>query len=546
MVSPAGKARARQRAQVKGAARPEANTLMVPRAPRAAHQAADPFEAAFAGNYASRGSADRDWLRERLEAIPRVRDLIANEPLAASAVEQKLSLLIGDGWRFESTPDAAAFGIDPVGDEYEALSESLERVWRRWSQDPLFRNDYEERLPYDLQLDLLTRQFVGAEGEGTAMLPFVDRDDFYGTSLQVIDPDRLTQPAGMPESDRVRGGIEYDERGRPISYHVLDGHPHDVGFAAMNRFSGRWVPRMTPGMPTATRPFFLHVMRPKRAGQSRGISDFMAAASRFQYLRDLSEMEIRQYLINSMVVAQYSSSTSDPEMLAEILGTTDASKLLDLRGAFYDESGLTKLAGSRIIQTFPGDELKWNSEVRDANAYVDVAAFMAIQCGAPIGLSYELMTRDFSKTTFTSARTAINDAFRMVRRERLVLRSFATRPTRLAVFQEAFEAGDLELPRGAPSIWDEPQAYLGGQEIGPGRELTDPTKDATGDRLEVENLTATIGDIAAKRGQSLDDILARGARERRKIKAAGASLGDLANYVAADRQLASDQDKRKG
>ncbi len=543
----AGKmSKARKRAEARAAAgsgRTGANTLMVPRAPRAAHQAGDPFESTFAGNYASRGSADRDWLRERLEAIPRVRDLIANEPLAASAVEQKLSLLVGDGWRFESAPDAAAFGIDPTSDEYEALCESIELVWRRWANDPLFRNDYEERLPFDLQLDLLTRQYVGAEGEGTAMLPFVDRDGFFGTSLQVIDPDRLAQPTGMADSDRQRGGVQYDERGRPVAYYVLDGHPYDVGLSALHRFSGRWVPRMTPGMPTDTRPFFLHVMRPKRAGQTRGISDFMASAGRLQFFRDLSEMEMRQFLINSMVVATYTSATTDPDMLAELLGAQDASKLLDLRDQFYDSSGISKMAGSRIIQTFPGDELKWNSDPRDTNAYVDVAAFMAIQCGAPIGLSYELMTRDFSKTTFTSARTAINDAFRMVRRERLVLRSFATRPTRLAVLQEAFETHQLALPARAPSIWDNPQAYLGGQEIGPGRELTDPTKDATGDRLEIENMSATVGDIAARRGQSLDEIIARGTRERRKLKRAGMSLGDLQAYVAADRQLATPQDK---
>jgi len=515
------------------------NSLVRERMPSSAYAAGDPFEPAFAATRSISGSADRDWLAVRLEAIARCRDVIANDPVAASGLEQKLSLIVGDGWKFESMPDYRAFNLDPTSDEYEALSDSIETVWREVTEDPLFRGDYEERLPYDLQLDMQVRQYSGPEGEAFALLPFVD-DGWWGTKLQVIDAERVAQPAGRPDTDSCRAGIEYDDRGRPIRCHVLDGHPYDIGLGSLNRFTGRWIDKIADWTPTATRPQWIHIMKPRRPGLTRGISDYMASLSTFQYLRDLNKAELRTRLINALIVAQYTSQTNDPETLGEILGTQKSGQeLLDLRSEYYETAGLTQVAGSRIIQNFPGDKLEWNSEMRAATAFADVAAFMGVQAGAGIGLGYSLMTRDFSKTTFSSARTEINDSVRQTRRERNIVRHLGVRPYRLAVLQEAYEAGRLALPKGAPSIWDAPGAYLAGTDIGPGREYVDPVKEATGDRLEMENMSASPSDIAARRGQSLEEVAIRSSRDRRMLERHNLSMGDVRDFVSANAEHSS-------
>lgn len=548
MAKSATRARVRRRAAQAGAPRPEASTLLLPRAPRAAYAAGDPFDTQFAGNFASRGSADSDWLHNRLEAVARTRDVINNEPFAHSMVEQKLSLMVGEGWRFESAPDAAAFGLDAASEEYEALATSIELAWRTFDHDPLFRNDWEERLPLDIQIDLMARNYVGAEGEAIALvLVDSDSDAAFATRLQVIDPDRLAQPAGRPDGmggeieveaaggdtytldvTDVRAGVAFDDRGRPVAYHILEGHPYDVGFrGALNQFTGRWYPTRTPGFPTDTRPCVLHLMWPQRAGQTRGISDFASALGTLQTFRDISESERRSRIINALIVAQYTSAMSDPEALAEILGATNAKGLIESRVGYYEEHGVNTVAGARIIQPFPGDRLDWNSETRSANEWVDTMSFLALQAGAPIGLGYAMATRDFSKTTFSSARTEINDAFRGIKRARAGLKHFVMRKLLLAILQEAFEDGRLALPPGAPSIWDNPSAFIEGEWIGPAREYVDPVKEAMGDRMEVENMTAAPSDIAARRGASFDRVISRTARDMRKMVKAGVKLGDI-------------------
>lgn len=558
MVKSAARARVRRRVTAAPPPKPEGSTLVLPRRPRSAFSAGDPFDTQFAGNFASRGSADSDWLGNRLEGVARTRDVINNEPFAHSMVEQKLSLMVGEGWRFESAPEAAAFGLDPASEEYEALASSIELAWRTVDHDPLFRNDWEERLPLDIQIDLMARNYVGAEGEALGLvLVDPDSDAPFATRLQVVDPDRLAQPAGWTEgagglieveSARgetytvevadVRAGVAFDDWGRPAAYHILDGHPNDIGFkGALNRFSGRWYPVRTPGFPTDTRPCVLHLMWPQRAGQTRGISDFASALGTIQAFRDMSEAERRSRIINALIVAQYTSAMSDPEALAEILGAADAKGLIESRVNYYEEHGVGTVAGARVIQPFPGDRLDWNSEMRSANEWVDTMSFLALQAGAPIGLGYSMATRDFSRTTFSSARTEINDAFRGIKRARAGLKHFVMRKFLLAVLQEAFEDGRLAVPAGAPSIWENPAAYIEGEWIGPAREYVDPVKEAMGDRMEIENMSAAPSDIAARRGASFDRVISRTVRDKRKMEKAGVSLGDIsalgAGVVAA-------------
>jgi lambda family phage portal protein len=551
------KGRARQRRRLaqssrSGAAGAQSETLLLPRKPRTAHAAGDPFETQFAGAFASRGSADRDWLSDRLMAVSRARDVIRNEPLAASAVEQKLSLLIGDGWRFESAPSSAVFGLDPVSPEYEALVQSIETAWAQWSEDPLFRNDWEEQLPFDLQQDLLARNYIGAEGEAVCLiLADKDAEEGFVTRLQVTDPDQLEQPVGWPDGAGgqitidgmgesytatvadCRAGVAYDDRGRVVAYHILDAHPLDTGLAGgLGRFSGRWYPARTPGFPTDTRPCVIHIKRTRRAGQTRGLSDFVASLGAFQAFRDMGEAERRSRIINALIVAQYTSAMNDPEALAEILGTEAANGVIENRAKYYEDYGVNTVAGSRVIQPFPGDELKWNNEQRGANEWVDAMSFLALQAGAPLGLGYSMATRDFSKTTFSSARTEINDAFRSIKRERAVIRLLFARKMLLAVLQEAYEDGALAVPDNAPSIWDAPAAYIAGGWIGPAREYVDPVKEATGDRMEIENLSAAPSDIAARRGMSFEQVVARTARDKRIMERAGVGMGDIGQLAA--------------
>ncbi|MAC38578.1 MAG: hypothetical protein CMF76_09235 [Maricaulis sp.] len=516
------------------------------RAGRTAYRAADPFDRVFAGRNASRRSADGNWLNERLRVLPRVRDVVRNEPLADSAVEQKVSLIVGTGWKFSSAPPPEAFGLTPDDDRYLRLTDSIEDAWRRATGDPLFRLDYEEALPFDLQLDLAVRHRI-VDGESIGLFNWIeDRGDGFPfhTAIQLVHPARLANPMGRADgwggaiqialkdgtsytldAEDVRAGVATDERGRDIALHILRAHPVDIGKSAIKSMQGDWIDRYeTPG-----RPRYFRSLRRREIGQTRGVSDLASSLRRFGAFQEATDTEARSRLINATIFASISSHL-DPEYLVELFGN-DADKLLEARAAFYEASG-SDINANKVLRTFPGDNFDINDKVRAANAYADFFGALAVQAGAGAGVPANMMLRDFSKENFSSARTAINDAFRMAKRERIVdVLNFA-QPALLCILQEAFYDGRLALPPGAPDFMERPDVYVKGTWIGPRREYVDPVKEAQGDRMQVENFQASFSDIAEERGKPLDEVIAERARDQRRFDRANVAPGSFDQIAA--------------
>lgn len=512
-------------------------TLMKPHRSASPTRAGDPLDPAFAGMFASKGSADSNWLRDRLVAIPKIRRLVEDEPLAASAVEQKLALMFGDQLTFASSPLARAFGLEDNDPQIAALGRSIEAAWRRWATDPLCRCDWEQQLDFDGLIDLTTRHRL-IDGEPLVLVNALPEAEAwpYQTALQVLDPDRLATPAGAVESDQLRAGVRFDERGRAEAYHILDGHPHDYGLS-FKGMTGRWYPRWDTDVPG--RPRVLHYYKKRRAGQSRGISQFVSVLSRLQSLSDLNEAELRSRVLNALIFASISSSM-DGEYVQEMFSDGGAAdQLLEHRNAFYNEAGI-RVGGNRVIQTFPGDELQINHAQRDANAFADTLWAVAVQGGAGLGLPAEVLSQDFTKTTYTSGRLSLGSAFRGLARERSLDIKYFARPVLLCVLQEAYELGDLDLPANAPHPLERPDAYAAGSWLG-GRPISaDPVKDAMGDRLRLENGVAAPSDIAAEHGQDFDQLVSKIKRDKEKLTEAGIEMGDIATLGAAAQLAGSD------
>jgi lambda family phage portal protein len=532
------RAKARARAISKIAKPTADSSLMVPYRPKTATRAGDPLEPVFAKHHASRGSADRDWLRDRLTAVPRIRRLVMDEPLAASAVEQKIALMFGKGYRFASTPDAEAFGLEPGHRAIRRLAQSIERALAKAANDPEFRTDWEGELPPDLLIDLAQRHHE-VDGEAVVLFNALPEEEAwpFQTALQVVDPDRLSNPLGAINTDTLRDGVRYDERGRVTQYHILNGHPYDVGLSHLKAMTGEWFPRWDPDVPG--RPRVVHLYKKRRAGQSRGISQFVSVLSRLQSLSDFNEAELRSRVLNALIFASISSSM-DGEYISEMFSNSgDAEQLLATRNAFYDESEI-RVGGHNVIRTFPGDEVKLNEAQRDANAFADTIAAIGIQSGAGLDLAYELLSRDYTRTTFLSGRMANIDARRSVGRSRRWTEIKLLDPFNYCLIMEAFYAGELDLPAGAPDFFDNPRAYTSGRHLGGRHEYVDPVKEAMGDRLRLENGTVAPSDLAAEHGQDFHDLVGRIARDQKYLEENGVSLGDVAAMAKASRDIAGD------
>lgn len=528
-LSPATQAAHAVAAPRRAAAARMADAGVLSGGPRSAYRASDPLDQAIGGWRGSLGSADQTWLHGRLTAIARARDLERNDPLASGAVSAKAAALVGPGWRFSSAPDASALGLEVRDPAIKRLADSIEREWRYWANDPLFRCDWEEQLDFDLMLLLAVRHKV-IDGEAVGIVCWRPRRDAfrYSTAIQLVDPDRLTNPAGRPDTATLRGGVEFDADGRPYRYHIREGHPADIGLAAMKGLRSTAFAAREPW----GRPRVIHLFEKKRAGQSRGVGDLVSGLRRFKVLDAFTDAELRSSLINATIIASLTSSM-DSEYLSEVLGSKQETEaVLGLRSQFYDDSQIS-VGGSKVLKFFPGDSLAINDQPRQTPAYGDFVHAIAAQLGGGMGSTYEMITGDFTRHNYSSGRMSMLQAWRQIVTERaLIAKKWATQVL-LCVTEEAWYGGHLDLPMDAPDFWDAPGAYVRGRWIGPSRGQIDPVKEPQGQRLNMENLSMSPSDIAAENGRDFEEVVITTSRDLDFAREMNVGMGDLRTMMAA-------------
>lgn len=489
--------------------------------PNQAHATA--FTGAGRGHQSTRlwapilASADADLLLERDQLVARARDLVRNDGAAAAAVMHAADLMVGHRWVLAAKPDWRALGIDRAA--ARELGRAMEREFYTWASDPRKHCDRRRRQTFPGMLTLLAKQWAGPEGEGLAVLGFRDEASRlalgarYSTCMEVIDPDRLSNPFGRPDEDTLRGGIELDEDGAPTAAHIRKAHMIEAGFSA-KQFEWERVPWENPG----GRPIVLHVFDHDRAGQNRGLTRFAPILIALRQLAQITEAEAANTLLNALFGA-FIKTGYDPKAIAEALATEDCSAW-DLRSAFYDKAPLF-LNGIRLPVLAPGDEVQLNTASRTTQPFIEFrAAFLAI-VASMTGISYEQLSRDFSRTNYSSARAALNEVWRTVGGRRAQLGQNVASPTYFAVMEEAFDRGYVTPPPGAPAFEDAPAAYCDAIWIGPALGSVDPVKDRQAAQIGMEIGVTTLEQVCAEEGVDYEDVLDQLAYEQQARAARG-------------------------
>jgi lambda family phage portal protein len=130
-----------------------------------------------------------------------------------------------------------------------------------------------------------------------------------------------------------------------------------------------------------------------------------------------------------------------------------------------------------------------------------------------LGLAYEQLKGDWSKTNYSSARAALNEVWRGIARMRTAFVEQMVLPIQLAWADEAFDRGYLKEPAGAPSFWDCPSAYLKGTWIGPARGYVDPTKEVEASALKIDGRFSTWAAECAEQGLDYEEVFEQQANE---------------------------------
>lgn len=491
----------------------------------AAFEAASFTSQELAGWHPAHYSADTAIGPERRQIAARIHDLVRNDGWASGAVTAFVDSVIGPRLRWISQPDWRALGI--TRGQGEELGKQLEAVWRRFSEDPLHRCDGRLRLSVSGLWGLAFRHLV-KDGDALLLPLWRERSDWpFRTCFAGVHPARLSNPHDGPDQDSLRQGIELDADGAALAYHFRRSHPGEERLLSAETF--RW-DRVQARLPFG-RPGVIHHFVADEEGQTRGVSVLAPLVRRLRMNTAYERAEAQAAVLNAVFAAWIESSLptqewaemledSDgrrfaPDGSPQKLGTYEAERL-----ALHNQAPV-QLGGTRLPVLPLGDRINTTDTARpntNAEQFVDLSLRYT---AAALGLNPSTISRNYSNTNYSSERAAMLEAWRRIEASRFAFVGGMAVPSLYCVMEEAVERGLVDLPSGAPGFWEAPGAYLAGTWIGPARGWVDPTKEAQGAQMRLDNLTSTLAAECAAQGLDYSEVVEQRAREKREIEEAG-------------------------
>jgi lambda family phage portal protein len=298
------------------------------------------------------------------------RSLVRDNPHAKKGLGVLVTNKVGTGILAQADGNNVRLN-DRVGDR-----------WKRWCD----RADITGKLDFYGDQGLTERSRAES---GEVLVKFVpvrmaDRFD-VPFRLQVIEADFIDtlKMQRFTDTHYIRNGIEY-ENNQPVAYWLFDEHPGEN--SAIN------IRRSVQSIRTPAEDV-LHLFKPLRPGQTRGITDFAAVILRLRALDDYDDAEVMRKKIAACLAAFVTTAGGG---LATTLLPSEAAQ---------DGSG-------RRIETFrpgmiayprPGESVT----VADPTPSTGYREFSSVQLhaiAAGLEIPYELLTNDLSELNYSSLR----------------------------------------------------------------------------------------------------------------------------------------------
>jgi lambda family phage portal protein len=440
------------------------------------------------------GSADEDLLPELSDIRERSRDLNRNDAHASGITGTMTTNVVGTGIRPQSRVDKEFLGISEKS--AANFQKKAERAWKRW----LPYADAGERMDfYEIQ-QLVDRQIL--ENGEAIIIPLMlkGKDRPYSFALQVIESDRLDTPPDKRSDKSIRSGVRIGENGEPVSYFIQKTHPGDFRYAKRER---KFIE--IPAKNEYGRKNVFHLYHVLRSGQTRGLPFFAPVLTYFKDLAEYAEAE----LVAARIAACFS-----------LFITSEASMDIAVNSAYERNTSnqlIESLEPGMIKHLMPGESITSFNPQRPGATFEPFVERILRAISAALGLPYELVAKDFSKTNYSSARAALLEARRYFKVRQEWLSRKLCQPVWAMLLEEAYLKGEL----GQVSFYEKKPYWTGATWIAPGWEWVDPLKEAKAAEVGLKNGIVTHSDLYSAQGKDWEESFEQRKRELDKIKELG-------------------------
>ena len=473
-------------------------------------------------------SPDGELNMYRDRIVSRVRDLVKNDGWASAAVTRTLDSVIGADFRPIAKPDYQALramtgnkAFDHVwADEF---GEAIEAHYRQWASDTSKWCDVSRKNTLAQMLRLAFRHKI-VDGDALGLMYWlperIRKGARYATAVQLIDPDRLSNPQLRFDSHVLRGGVEVDAHGAAVAYHIRRAHQGDW-FSASESLHWDRIERETAW----GRPIVVHDFDSDRAGQHRGGAGILApVVQRLKMLIKYDGTELDAAIINAIFGA-YVESPFDPEFVEKALGEEEGLNAYQEMRTDYHSRKQTSLNGARMPILFPGEKINAVAAERPASNFAEFENAMLRNVAAGTGLSTQQISQNWADVNYSSYRAAMLEAWKTIDRRRVDFGVGFGSQIYCAFLEEVMEVENLPLPKGAPDFIDARTAYARAKWMGPGRGNVDPVKERQGAIMGVASGLSTLEDENAEAsGADWRDVISQRAIEVARAKRLGVEI----------------------
>jgi len=482
-------------------------------------------------------------------ADARGRDMMQNDGYALGAVNVHKDSIVGANYRLNAQPNWRVLGASQGwAEEFQQVMESR---FNLLADSPDCWLDAAGMNTFTGIIRLAVGGFVyTGETLATAEWLRAARRPIH-TAIQLVSPDRLSNPDGMADDRFLRRGVRRDRFGRPLKYCIRKAHPSEWWDMSSQQWSE--IPAEKPW----GRKQVIHIIEQQMPDQSRGIAEMVAALKQMRMTKSFQEVTLQNAVINASFAAAIESELP-PDVVYQNLGggegnwISSVGQYMDALNAYLGASNNIKLDGAKIPHLFPGTKLNLTPMGQPGGVGTAFEESLLRNIAAALGLSYEEFSRDYSKTNYSSMRgSAINTWRFMQNRKKAVADRLASAIYAL-VLEEEINAGNVPLPPGKTADhFYEPlmkDAYAACTWIGASRGQIDELKETQAAILRIKSGLSTYEIESAKLGNDWREVFEQRAREEGIIKAKG-----LAFSMDAQREgkkepqnTLSDDPKQKG
>lgn len=406
--------------------------------------------------------------------------------ISAGATETMSLNIAGNGLQLQSKIRAKDLGISE--EEAERLRGQAEEIWEQFNTIA----DAGRRLTFDEMQYMAVRKVI-EDGETIVIPTWVeDRNTPLFRRLQIIEADRLAA-----RSVEFPHGIKLGEFGEPVRY-AIKRPDSTTQFDEIDAFDNDG------------RPKILHIYRPLRPGQVRGIPLMAPVLTLFKDVAETREAWVMKERVQACLTMVLTKKTDPME---------------EARRHATGEEASTGTASNRLQQMEPGlvyynesgDEITFHDPSRSAEGFEQFFVSTIRMIAASLGVPYEIIMKDFSKTNYSSARAALLEGRRVFKNWRVWLAAKLCQPVYEMVLEEAFLRGMFD----APGFYERKWAYCRGLWIGGGWGWVDPVKEIEASKMAIDYNLSTLADECAANGRDYEEVIEQRKREKSQVNAAG-------------------------